>query len=66
MRSQYKPSADQPGYSDSVLESSEDYEPYGYVSPELQPIGEVNAGRNTAFDRVIEAQLLADSSMVGC
>jgi hypothetical protein len=66
MRSLYKPSVDQPGYSDCVLESSEDYEPYGFVSPELQPVSEINARRNTAFDRVIEAQLLADSSMVGC
>ena len=66
MRSQYRPSVDQPGYSDCVLESSEDYEPYGYVSPELQPATGLDARRNTAFDRVIEAQLLGDSSMVGC
>jgi hypothetical protein len=66
MRSQYRPAVDQPGYSDCVLESNDDYEPYGYASLELQPVHDLNARRNTAFDRVIEAQLLADSSMVGC
>jgi hypothetical protein len=64
------------GYEDCVLNSSDDYEPYGYVPTEVQArawsqprlqLREVTSQqRNAAFDRVIEAQLLAHSSMVGC
>jgi hypothetical protein len=63
-------------YEDCVLNSSDDYEPYGYLPgedqawaqplPQLQALDLVAQQRNAAFDRVIEAQLLAHSSMVGC
>ena len=66
MRSLYEPSTDHAGYIDCVLESGDDYEPYGYAALELSAGGTVTQRRNTAFDRVIEAQLLADGSMVGC
>ncbi|MGB5737295.1 MAG: hypothetical protein WBM40_22950 [Thiohalocapsa sp.] len=64
------------GYENCVLNSNDDYEPYGYVptetqdrvwqQPRLQLRETPLQQRNPAFDRVIEAQLLASSSMVGC
>ena len=57
---------DAAGYEVCVLDSSEDYEPYGYLSPELRQAELVTQPRNSAFERVIEAQLLAHWSMVGC
>jgi hypothetical protein len=72
---------DSPGYEDCVMNSSDDYEPYGYMPAEqCQQAQEAQAvrqtqlrlaeftpeRRNPAFDRVIEAQILAQSSMVGC
>jgi hypothetical protein len=63
----HDPSLDPFGYADSVLESADDYEPYGYARLALQPVHHAPLReRNTAFDRVIEAQLLADSGMVIC
>lgn len=54
------------GYEDAVIHSSDDYEPYGYL-PEarLQSI-ETAQGADDTRDRVIEAQLLAHWTMVGC
>ncbi len=75
MRCLYDPTLDTDGYADSVLHSGDDHEPYGYASPthgfdtqaRLQPIAsDPIEPRNPSFDRVIEAQILADSSMVGC
>jgi hypothetical protein len=67
---------DSAGYQDCVLNSCDDYEPYGYLPADaqvsaqpqrqLQPVELVPERRNPTFDRVIEAQLLAQSSMVGC
>ncbi|MGB5830877.1 MAG: hypothetical protein WBG92_02660 [Thiohalocapsa sp.] len=69
------------GYQDQVLNSSDDYEPYGYLppesrqqalrewarrSPQLRQAEFVPSHPDRTFDRVIEAQLLAHSSMVGC
>lgn len=64
------------GYEDCVLNSSDDYEPYGYVPtevlaqswqrPRLQLLEVPPPRRNATFDRVIEAQILANSQMVGC
>ena len=78
------------GYEDCVMNSSDDYEPYGYLSPQHQQGAHQQQGyreqalpqlqlhqpafapefapdqRNAAFDRVIEAQILAQSAMVGC
>ena len=64
------------GYEDCVLNSSDDYEPYGYVpaeasswqaqQPQLHAWALPPEPRKPAFDRVIEAQVLAQSSMVGC
>ena len=63
------------GYEDCVLNSSDDYEPYGYVPTEVQApfwqqpqlqLQEVSPQqRNATFDRVIEAQLLRQQ-VVGC
>jgi len=72
---------DSPGYEDCVMNSSDDYEPYGYLPakqhqqeqraqamrlPQLRQAEFTPDRRNPAFDRVIEAQILAQSSMVGC
>lgn len=52
--------ADQPGFEDAILNSDDDYEPYGYVTP--LPVSMETSHhsriRNAAHDRVIEAQLL--------
>lgn len=61
-------SFDQAGFEDSVLNSQDDFEPYGYAVPQLMPI---SAARHTSFrqavyDRVIEAEILSQSTMVGC
>jgi len=66
MRNLYDPTLDPAGYDDCVLGSSDDYEPYGYAPPQLQPVTLESRSRGPDFDRVIEAQLLAHSSMVGC
>ncbi|MCG6940335.1 MAG: hypothetical protein LJE69_03680 [Thiohalocapsa sp.] len=66
MRNPYDPTLDPAGYADCVLDSSDDYEPYGYAPPELQLVDIAQQPRNRAFDHVIEAQLLAHSGMVGC
>ncbi|MFN2130673.1 MAG: hypothetical protein ACK2VD_09115 [Anaerolineae bacterium] len=66
MRNPYDPTLDAAGYADCVLDSSDDYEPYGYVRPELQLKSVAREAPNRNFDRAIEAQLLAHSSMVGC
>jgi hypothetical protein len=62
----FDPTLDPAGYADCVLDSADDYEPYGCGRLELQPVVGDQAERNRAFDWVIEAQILADSSMVGC
>jgi len=66
MRNPYDPILDPAGYADCVLESTDDFEPYGYAAPELRLVSITPQRHNPAFDRVIEAQLLAHSSMVGC
>ena len=49
-----------PGYEESILYSNDDYEPYGYVAPQLLSVSD--AGLHTArlgnHERVIEAALL--------
>lgn len=57
---------DAAGYEESVLSSGDDYEPYGYLPPELRQAEFTSQPRNAAFERVIEARLLAHWSMVGC
>ncbi len=70
---------DSPGYEDCVMKSNDDYEPYGYLPAEQQEQGAqamrqpqlrhaefTLERRNPAFDRIIEAQILAQSRMVGC
>jgi hypothetical protein len=76
MRGHYDPTLDPAGYANCVLESGDDYEPYGYAVPSpstpepLQPMLQTamfDTSPNTpSFDRVIEAQILSHSSMVGC
>jgi hypothetical protein len=63
-----KAAFDQAGFEDSILNSYEDYEPYGFVSPQLIPVGATThpASRDYGRDRVIESDLLAQCSMVGC
>lgn len=69
---------DSPGYEDCVMNSNDDYEPYGYLpvepedsartllQPQLRQAEFVTDRHNPVFDRVIEAQILANSSMLGC
>lgn len=57
---------DPAGYANCVLDSGDDYEPYGFAPTGLQLAEVTRTHRNPAFDRVIEAQLLAQSGMVGC
>jgi hypothetical protein len=81
---------DSHGYEDCVMNSSDDYEPYGYLSPQHQQGAQQQQGyreqalpqlqlhqaalapdqRNARFDprfdRVIEAQILAQRTMLGC
>jgi hypothetical protein len=66
MRNPYDPTLDPAGYADCVLGSDDDYEPYGYARPDLELVGVDQQRHHPAFDRVIEAQLLAHGSMVGC
>jgi hypothetical protein len=66
MRNPYDPTLDPAGYANCVLDSGDDYEPYGYAQPELQLAPLTPHTPEPNFDRVIEAQLLAHSSMVGC
>jgi hypothetical protein len=66
MRELDYPNLDPAGYANCVLDSGDDYEPYGFAPTELQLAQVTRADRNPAFDRVIEAQLLAQSCMVGC
>jgi hypothetical protein len=75
MRCLYDPTLDTDGYANCVLDSADDHEPYGYASPNLgiqeQPRLQLIASeaielRSPDFERVIEAQILSDSSMVGC
>ncbi len=66
MRNPYDPTLDPAGYADCILDSADDYEPYGYAGPELQLTSIAPQASSPTFDRVIEAQLLAHSSMVGC
>jgi len=71
---------DSTGYEDCVMNSNDDYEPYGYLpaaqyrqqqrtqdmrQPQLRLAEFTPDRRNSAFDRVIEAQILAQSGMVG-
>ena len=58
----------QAGFEDSVLNSKDDYEPYGYAEPGLIPVstGKHTASRQSVYDRVIEAEILSQSTMVGC
>lgn len=45
------------GYEDAILNSGDDFEPYGFVSPRLQPVN----GTSHEFDparREIEAAVL--------
>jgi hypothetical protein len=59
---------DPAGFADSVLDSYEDYEPYGFVAPQLMPVTATPPAtrRDQDRDRAIEAELLSHSSMVGC
>jgi len=57
---------DAAGYDDCVLKSGDDYEPYGYLPPELRQVEFTPQSRGNTFDRVVEANLLAHWSMVGC
>ena len=59
---------DQAGFEDSILYSDDDYEPYGYDARQLMPIGAaIGVGKSPVVrDRVIEAELLNQSTMVGC
>jgi hypothetical protein len=59
---------DPAGFADSVLDSYDDYEPYGFVAPPMMPVAAVRPAtqRDHNRDRVIEAELLSHSSMVGC
>ena len=61
---------DQAGFEDSVLNSQDDFEPYGYAAPQLLPVAAAvqqgNSWRRLAHERVIEAEILSQSSMVGC
>lgn len=54
------------GYEDSVINSGDDYEPYGYIPPMRLQVLETAQGADDTRDRVIEAQLLAHWTMVGC
>ena len=54
------------GYEDCALSSGDDYEPYGYLPPELRQVEFAPQQRQAVADRVIEAQLLAHWGMVGC
>jgi hypothetical protein len=76
MRYLYDPTLDADGYANAVLNSVDDHEPYGYASPNqgclaaqprLQLVSSEPLGpHNPNFDRIIEVQILSDSSMVGC
>jgi hypothetical protein len=59
---------DQTGFEDSILNSNDDYEPYGYVAPQLMPAGAgmVTERRNPIHHRIIEAELLSQCDSVGC
>jgi hypothetical protein len=60
--------ADQYGFEESVLNSYDDYEPYGYDAPRLAHAEAIPSAQCTrsARDRVIEAELLSHCTMVGC
>jgi hypothetical protein len=64
-------SFDRSAFEVSILNSAEDYEPYGFFSPQLA--GHGAAGSTTGIDarfgghaRVIEGYLLDDFDSVGC
>ena len=57
---------DNVGYEDCALSSGDDYEPYGYLPPELRQVEFAPQPRQAVADRVIEAELLAHWGMVGC
>jgi len=57
---------DHSGYEDAVINSGDDYEPYGYLPTMGLQTMESRAGVSDAYERVIEAQLLAHWTMVGC
>jgi len=57
---------DRSGYIDAVLDSNDDYEPYGYQHQPGMQMVESAGGADDTRDRVIEAQLLAHWTMVGC
>lgn len=59
------------GFQESILNSAEDYEPYGFVEPGLVPVSadESAARQATSLERekrVIEAALLAHFHEPGC
>jgi hypothetical protein len=50
---------DRAGFEASVLYSDEDYEPYGYVSPQLAPVaGAAGHGSICPYEREIEEAVL--------
>ena len=59
---------DEAGFADSVLNSHEDFEPYGFVAPQVGPATAAYpaARKDGLRERVIEAELLSHCSMVGC
>jgi hypothetical protein len=59
---------DQAGFADSILDSYDDFEPYGFVTPQLRPavIVPTRPVHERTRERVIEAELLNHCSMVGC
>jgi hypothetical protein len=59
---------DQAGFQESVLNSYDDFEPYGYGAPHLMPAlsSHTTPRGQSVRDRVIEAEILNQSTMVGC
>jgi hypothetical protein len=47
------------GFEESILYSDDDYEPYGYVSPQLEPVsGSAANSSSCPYEREIEAAVL--------
>lgn len=50
---------DREGFTEAILESVDEYEPYGYVSPALALVGnDYSMSREVKHDRVVESMLL--------
>ena len=51
-----------PGFREAVLESSEDFEPYGYTTAQLQPTDQAPHDWPSGYarERVIEQAVLAN------